>query len=108
MTGNARRPLRLAVVLAMALAIGLPTTVDGAATRVTDGSSAVAAAPTAGSIKLTRLTDGLSKPVFVTSARDGTGRLFIVEQTGRIRVWSKGALLATPLLNLSGSVSRGV
>lgn len=107
MTGSARRPLRPAVVIAMVLTIGLPTTVDAAATRVTDGQTAITTAPTVGSIKLTRLTDSLSKPVFVTSARDGTGRLFIVEQTGRIRIWSNGALLATPLLNLSGSVSGG-
>jgi glucose/arabinose dehydrogenase len=29
---------------------------------------------------------GFSSPVLVTSARDGTGRLFVVEQTGRIKV----------------------
>jgi glucose/arabinose dehydrogenase len=107
MTRSVRRSLRLAVVTAAVLAIGLPTTVDAAATRITDGSTATVAAPSAGTIKLTKVTGGLSKPVFVTSARDGTSRLFIVEQTGRIRIWSGGSLLATPFLNLAASVSNG-
>jgi hypothetical protein len=32
------------------------------------------------------VASGLSAPVFVTTANDGSGRLFIVEQAGRIRV----------------------
>ena len=107
MIRSLRRPLRLAVVAAAIVAIGLPTTANAAATRMADGSTAAVAAPSAGSIKLTKVTGGLSKPVFVTSARDGTGRLFIVEQTGRIRIWDGGTLLAGPFLNLASSVSKG-
>jgi glucose/arabinose dehydrogenase len=99
--------MRLAIVAASILAFGLSTTVDAAATRMTDGSNATVAAPSAGTIKLTKVTGGLSKPVFVTSARDGTSRLFIVEQTGRIRIWSGSSLLTTPFLNLAASVSKG-
>ncbi len=65
------------------------------------------AAPSASSIKLTKVAGGLSKPVFITSARDGTGRLFIVEKTGTIRILSGGKVLSTPLLDISGSVSQG-
>ena len=51
---------------------------------------------------------GLDKPVFVTSARDGSGRLFVVEQTGRIRiVTATGKVLATPFLDISALVSKG-
>jgi glucose/arabinose dehydrogenase len=67
----------------------------------------VVMAPSASTIKLTEIASGLSKPVFVTSARDGTGRLFIVEKTGRIKIYKGGTVLSTPLLNLSGSVSTG-
>lgn len=46
---------------------------------------------------------GLDDPVFLTHAGDGSGRLFIVEQAGVIRVWD-GTLLETPLLDVaSGS-----
>ncbi len=65
------------------------------------------AAPSASSITLTKVAGGLSKPVFITSARDGTGRLFIVEKTGTVRILSHGTVLSTPLINLSGSVSQG-
>ncbi|HUG31035.1 MAG TPA: PQQ-dependent sugar dehydrogenase [Candidatus Limnocylindria bacterium] len=47
---------------------------------------------------------GLSKPVFATSARDGTGRIFILEQTGKIKIYKGGAILSTPFLSLVGKV----
>ncbi|MDQ2965425.1 MAG: PQQ-dependent sugar dehydrogenase, partial [Chloroflexota bacterium] len=42
-----------------------------------------------------------------THAGDGLGRLFVVEQTGRIRVIKGGVLLPTAFLNLSASISTG-
>ncbi len=68
------------------------------------GSSTADAAPT---VVLTKVVDGLHSPVFVTSARDGTGRTFVVEQTGRIRVIKNGVLLPTPFLDISDQVSTG-
>ncbi|HSL33399.1 MAG TPA: PQQ-dependent sugar dehydrogenase, partial [Candidatus Limnocylindrales bacterium] len=46
-------------------------------------------------------------PVFVTHAGDGSGRLFIVEQTGRIRILQSGTVRSTPFLNLSAKISTG-
>jgi glucose/arabinose dehydrogenase len=66
----------------------------------------VAAAPSDAHIKLTLRASGLTKPVFVTSAHDGSGRLFIVEQTGRIKIYD-GHVHATPFLNLAGKVTTG-
>ncbi|HEX2464057.1 MAG TPA: PQQ-dependent sugar dehydrogenase [Thermoanaerobaculia bacterium] len=43
---------------------------------------------------------GLSAPVAIADPGDGSGRLFIVEQAGRIRIWQNGALLATPFLTI--------
>ncbi|MGH9240657.1 MAG: PQQ-dependent sugar dehydrogenase, partial [Vicinamibacterales bacterium] len=37
-------------------------------------------------IQLIPVATGVASPVFVTGARDGTRRLFIVEQAGTIRV----------------------
>lgn len=50
---------------------------------------------------------GLSKPVFVTHANDGSGRLFVVEQDGKIRIIQNGVLQSAPFLNLTSKVSKG-
>ena len=47
---------------------------------------------------------GLSSPVQATHAGDGSGRLFIAEQTGKIRILKNGQILATPLLDLTSLV----
>ncbi len=58
-------------------------------------------------ISFSRVARSLSKPVFVTHAGDGSGRLFIVEQGGRIRILRNGSILATPFLNISAKVTKG-
>ena len=47
----------------------------------------------------------LDKPVQITNAGDGTGRLFVVEQEGRIKVISNGHLLPSPFLDISENVA---
>jgi glucose/arabinose dehydrogenase len=61
--------------------------------------------PTCAPVNGTTLTteivaDDLDDPVLVT-APPGDGRLFVVEQPGRIRIIKDGALLETPFLDLS-------
>jgi glucose/arabinose dehydrogenase len=53
------------------------------------------------------LTDKLNDPVGVTNTGDGSGRLFILEQDGLIRIFQNGALLATPFLDLRDRVLSG-
>jgi glucose/arabinose dehydrogenase len=48
---------------------------------------------------------GFTQPVGVVGARDGTSRLYVLEKTGRIRLWSNGVLQATPYLDLRAKVS---
>jgi glucose/arabinose dehydrogenase len=48
---------------------------------------------------------GFTQPVGVVGARDGTSRLFVLEKTGRIRLWNNGVLQAAPYLDLSAKVS---
>lgn len=55
-------------------------------------------------VEFERVASGLSNPVFLTHAGDGSGRIFILEQPGRIRVLSSGELLATPFLDISSDV----
>jgi glucose/arabinose dehydrogenase len=66
-----------------------------------------AAAPADAQIALSLRASSLSRPVFLTGADDGTSRLFIVEQTGRIRILKGSTVLSTPFLSLAGSVSGG-
>ena len=55
---------------------------------------------------LTELTSGLTHPVGVAHAGDGSGRLFVVEQAGVIRIYDSANenLLATPFLDIRDEV----
>ncbi len=46
----------------------------------------------------------LSNPVGMANAGDGSGRLFILEQAGRIRIVKDGILLAEPFLDIASQV----
>ncbi len=59
------------------------------------------------SFKFTKVASGLQSPVYVTGAGDGSGRLFIVEQVGRIRVVKDGRLLPAPYLDIRSLVASG-
>jgi glucose/arabinose dehydrogenase len=58
-------------------------------------------------IQLQPVLSGLSSPVYVTSARDGTNRLFIVEQGGVIKVLQPGSSTPTVFLNITSQVLSG-
>jgi glucose/arabinose dehydrogenase len=49
----------------------------------------------------------LTSPLAAVSAFDGSGRVFVVEQGGTIRIVRDGALLPDAFLDLSAAVSRG-
>ncbi len=79
----------------------------------TPSNSAPETAP-AGPVELSRLLlrlepkwQGFQQPVYLTSARDGSGRLFVVEQAGLIKVISAGQVAAQPFLDVSNLVSTG-
>ena len=53
------------------------------------------------------LVAGLTNPLDFATAKDGTGRLFIVEQGGTIRIIQRRALLPGPFLNITNLVESG-
>ncbi len=48
---------------------------------------------------------GLNKPVGIVPAGDGSGRLFVIEQPGMIRIMQNDALFPTPFLDISQRVN---
>jgi len=53
---------------------------------------------------LTPLIQNLDRPIDIRSAGDGSGRLFICEQGGLIKIYKNGALLSKPFLDLRSIV----
>jgi len=87
---------------AAAQAAALPTATPAAAP-----ATAAPSVPdlSAVSVTLEPLVENLEQPLFVTHAGDGSGRLFIVEKVGRIRIVQDGVMLDTPFLDISDKVS---
>ena len=55
-----------------------------------------------------QVASGIDRPVFVTNAGDGSGRLFVLEQEGGIRIIdANGNLLPTKFLDIDGTVIGG-
>ncbi len=51
------------------------------------------------------IASGLTRPVDVQSAFDGSGRLFIIEKYGAIRIYKDGQLYSQPFLNINDRVN---
>ena len=58
-------------------------------------------------LQITTVAGGFNQAVAVRHAGDGSGRLFVVEQAGRIRIVDDGTVLATPFLDITGLVESG-
>ena len=58
-------------------------------------------------ISLQPYVTGLSSPLLATNAKDGTNRMFIVQQGGIIKVVQPGSNVATDFLNITARVLSG-
>ena len=55
-------------------------------------------------MRLETIQTGLSRPILIRASPDATKRLFIVEQTGRIKVLQPGAVVPTQFIDLSAKI----
>jgi glucose/arabinose dehydrogenase/plastocyanin len=55
-------------------------------------------------IQLVQVATGLVDPINLTNAGDGSGRLFVVERTGTIRIIKDGQVLPDPFLDIGNEV----
>jgi glucose/arabinose dehydrogenase len=117
-----RRQLRgcaTALAALMLVACGSPTGSPGASPSSPGAASLSSAArspspslvpsyPPLGRVRLEAIASGLHAPAGITNAGDGSGRLFINEQGGRIRVVEPdGSLREADFVNLSDRVLAG-
>jgi glucose/arabinose dehydrogenase len=75
------------------------------AAAILPAAAANAGVPLPPDLELVPVASGLANPVVVTHAGDGSGRLFIVEKAGQIRVVDNGLLVATPFLDITSIVN---
>jgi subtilisin family serine protease/glucose/arabinose dehydrogenase len=58
-------------------------------------------------IRLQLVANGLTAPLGISHAGDGSGRLFVVEQRGTIQVLKNGVIGGTPFLDIRDRVTSG-
>jgi glucose/arabinose dehydrogenase len=101
-----RRPA--AVLLSSALLLTtLVTPVSAAPAAPAEAQPTATAALSTGQVRITRVVGGLSQPLGVVNAGDGTSRLFVLEQRGTVRIVSGNSLQSGFFLDLRG-VSGGL
>src|SRR6267142_7216765 len=58
-------------------------------------------------VELVPVASGFSSPLDIQQAGDGSGRLFVVEQGGKIKIIQNGSVVGTPYLDISSLTSAG-
>jgi len=79
---------------------------DGTTSTILDLAVTVTNAG-ADAFHVTRVSTGLAEPVYLTGVPDGSGRVFVVERGGRIRILTPltGAIAATPFLDVTAQTT---
>jgi glucose/arabinose dehydrogenase len=99
MRGNRRVVLVAAVVSLSAAAPAAGQTIPQSPGEVAKPGGHI---PASAKLALVKIADGLNDPVGISVANDGSGRIFVVERVGRVRVIGPdGKLQAEPFLDLT-------
>jgi glucose/arabinose dehydrogenase len=91
----------------------VPVAPTPSAGEVQSPSLAPSPSPSSGSgtadltVRLDRVVAGLNSPLAVVNAGDDSGRLFVVEQPGLIRIVKDGVLLDAPFLDITRRIQSG-
>jgi glucose/arabinose dehydrogenase len=99
----------LALVLLLAACGPVPASTP-VATPAPSGTTTETSAPPRGSqigLTLNVVAGGLNGPVDVAPAGDGTDRVFVVEQVGRIRIVARSALVERAFLDITDRIKSG-
>src|SRR5258708_27006865 len=89
---------------------GVPPPTDAASPPTPTGipataaSSSAASFPDASAYHWAPVVSGLDHPVDIQFSNDGSGRMFIIEQVGRIRMVKNNQLVAAPFLDITDRV----
>jgi glucose/arabinose dehydrogenase len=86
------------------VATDAPATAEPLTTSVPAEVTAAPFNPEETPLRLVPIATGLQMPVFLTHAGDGSGRLFVLEKVGRIRIIADGSVVPTPFLDISDKV----
>lgn len=95
--------LRIILLLALALSCTLTHAQESESEVVIARESA----PDPAAFKLTLVADGFRRPLYATHAGDGSNRIFLVEQVGKIWILRDGRLLPQPFLDIQDIISPG-
>ncbi|MCK6578463.1 MAG: PQQ-dependent sugar dehydrogenase [Anaerolineae bacterium] len=94
---------RIRIVIVLSLLIGAMT---GEAPGAAQNAEMLRAAPPVAEMgALDEAAGGFIRPLYLTHAGDGSGRLFVVEQGGKIWILDDGERRAEPFLNISHKIS---
>lgn len=62
-------------------------------------------APSAEEVVFSEFASGFNRPLYVTHADDGSERLFVLEQTGKVWIINDGVRARQPFIDISGLIS---
>lgn len=85
----------------------MPSPIPPTATVAPTNTRAASALNNPFSLDIEPLVKDLRRPILVTHAGDGSGRLFVVEQAGRILILENGRLRAEPFLDITDKITTG-
>ncbi|MCB9450511.1 MAG: PQQ-dependent sugar dehydrogenase [Anaerolineaceae bacterium] len=92
---------KLAWILVLLWIIVLPAAAQEGDAPVTTRSQA----PDPSVYQLVTVAQGFHRPILVTNAGDGSGRVFVVQQSGRVRILKGTGYLEPPFLDLAQMIS---
>ena len=95
-------------ILTMASTLGTATADTADTTATTADTAAIEPqALASGQLTVQKIVSGLSSPIGVVNAGDGTGRLFVVERGGKVRIVTGKTLSSNNFLNIGSRIVSG-